>query len=42
MWNLKNYTNVSQNRNRLMDLEKELMVTRQEGWGRGTDLGVWD
>ena len=30
------------NRNRLTDLENELVSTRRERLGRGIDLGVWD
>ena len=41
MWNLKkkNLQIHLQNRNRLKDLEIELMVTREKGYGRGID---WD
>ena len=37
MWNLKNKTNEQtiQNRNRLIDTENNLVVTRGEGVGRG-------
>ena len=39
MWNLKKLIqmNLLQNRNRLTDLENELMVTRGEGWEGGID-----
>ena len=43
MWNLKYDTNEYnlQNRNRLTDLEKKLMVPKGEKRGRDK-LGVWD
>ena len=39
MWNLKSKNDTK--RNRLTDLENELMVTRGDGWGGGIDWEFW-
>ena len=44
MWNLKKIIqmNVYANRNRLTDIENELVVTQGERTGVRDKLGVWD
>ena len=35
------WTNL-QNRNRFIDLDNKLMVTKGDSWVKGDKLGVWD
>ena len=45
MWNLKRWYKWTylQNRNRLIDIENKLMVTKEDSSGRsGSKLGAWD
>ena len=44
MWNLRKWYKWTylQNRNRLTDIESNLMVTKGEKLGGGDKLGMWD
>ena len=44
MWNLKKWYKWTylQNRNRLTDLENQILVTKGDSGGGGDKLGVWD